>query len=592
MRVELALIVGIVFFCCWCAYIIVKMNSSVSNPPNSPLAQRDMSSPNADADLAYLANAYNFSISDLNHRHTNTDKYNQQARNYPPTSHYMSNLYQAHAMQLGRQPDANSPVATYSRPTSGGGQTPVRPATRWRPALIGEHYLAGVGSSPRANSNGNSEEEQESEVNSGLDAPPTDPIDGDSQGSDWQQGPSSEPDVADQPEQPDQPDQPDQTSSDYNSESQQEEPEANELPASGQQLEERADKRSYDQLIAESNERDRAGRPIRAHRRHLVNGRPVAPKQGSADDFERVVDEIDQANKNRRDQQQNSSADYDESPAETANSTSTFTDPEQDTGEEPEEDTTPKSSVDEHKHQMVESLKAQQWDDDSAGPSQPVTNNATASTLLKRSNVEQDFNHETTTPLPESPMDFKDLDLFAESDKLSAIDQSPRSRQRRQALDFNSLSPLSALTDNSSANISVHLVPPSFSDLAQPTIQPQVISVSPMSEPSAPGFTGASNFSSTTDIFPQVLGVEPLVQTNSSPWYASEDQLAKADQQFYGPQISQASYYRGQPEALASKSKSKKMKSIKSKRKKSSSAHKYKAAKAHSMKRKKQSQKG
>lgn len=30
MRVELALIVGILFFCCWCAYIIVKMNSSVS----------------------------------------------------------------------------------------------------------------------------------------------------------------------------------------------------------------------------------------------------------------------------------------------------------------------------------------------------------------------------------------------------------------------------------------------------------------------------------------------------------------------------------------------------------------------------------
>lgn len=104
MRVELALIVGILFFCCWCAYIIVRMNSSVST--NSPIdSNTNHLQPLAsDATFARINNGSD--ISSYLYRH------NQQVGlNQTPMLSIMGRDQQ---MQL-RQQNSNSPHASYVR---------------------------------------------------------------------------------------------------------------------------------------------------------------------------------------------------------------------------------------------------------------------------------------------------------------------------------------------------------------------------------------------------------------------------------------------------------------------------------------------
>lgn len=541
------------------------MNSSVSNPPN--VAQRDLYSTTNHEMGRYLAATHNSPL--------NSTLLNQMGGQLRPGA-YLASPY-AIANQPGRSPsaiyrhpEANSPVASY-QPLPATAQQPsdfsgARPTTKWRPALIGEHYLP----SPAKVEDDQNESEAGDEASGEAD---TGEQDGSEQ-SDEQQ--------------------PDDAGAEQAGE--QDEPDGELSPLNGQQMESRLDRRSFSEDSSSANERDRHGKPLATHRRHLVNGRPIKRKQSTAAttaDFERVVDEIDEANKQQEQHQQPTAApDYDESPeadkgqsrVRPAVEAGEDVKPEGDTGEEP-----PRPSRDEHEHRLSESLKAQQWDDDSVSPPNQSTRAPKITRLLKRSDAEpEDADHaeessaETSTISPaDGQIEFSDLDLFANSDKFPFMSD----RRKRQAPDYNGVYPLTSSVENSTTSSepanqqSMELAVPAY----PPTLQPTIAIAPPGAWQVANATQLAADPVQPTD---QAFNQPTVEPSNWTSLYPIADPTRQLEEQLYGPQV--AVYQSvGQP------SDSKKIIKVSKKSKKEhGSMHKHKMAKAQAINRKTKSKKG
>lgn len=433
MRLELALVFGILLFCCWCAYIIARMNASVGAPapnsgadyvvrPNSSATYSTYSNYNPDPNQTILAALPSAAYSAQGQTHAGPDSamawQPHHATNMHPGSmgahHHQQHHHQVHA-PFARRPEASAPVARlvqvpgvgeqleapgghvarapylsgiHQWPVAAGGAPAHWPGHAY-PAPVGAPNLAaaaGPGRQPQSGAPDEAEQADDEGADNGLDqeaAPANDEPAGDESGD--------------------------------------EQPRA--------ELDEVVGRRSFSEDELDANERDRAGNVIVAHKRHLINGRPVGagslkanrtnwapdseatrPAANQADDFDKLVSEIDgerRRHKSRRsggaptrrrgpDGEQQESDDAEEQsndpatgaerrqdsadmlssdkPGASDDSLNSAGGAELDANEqEGAEDTqaagtappTTGRPADSHEHRLHETLSAQQWDDDS-----------------------------------------------------------------------------------------------------------------------------------------------------------------------------------------------------------------------------------
>lgn len=109
MKLEFVLIVGVVFFCCWCAYVVIKMSNTLSSPDS-------LSVPQQSVNLASNVRSYDGRMKDLMNRArgrvSNYSKNNEEPtrnRNINQDQNQNSNYEQ----RLGA---ANSPPYSYINP--------------------------------------------------------------------------------------------------------------------------------------------------------------------------------------------------------------------------------------------------------------------------------------------------------------------------------------------------------------------------------------------------------------------------------------------------------------------------------------------
>jgi len=466
MRLELALIVGIVFFCCWCAYIIVKMNSSVD------ISQASESS-------LPTASYFNFSRFNASHqsagqapyrvqqqqRHTGALYDQRQAEaNAPlrahlagPNSSYSEQLVSSYQLrppylaQMGWPAAAAPAPAPASAPANqqASGRSQVSEANRstWRDysSVTPQHRWASAqhqwpqARRPYAQASawwptGNYQAAPTDQQPVGERAPPAgasaslEPAaEDEARQSNLELNPDVDPD----------PDGDADADSDgeqlAGAEEEGGEQGGEEEPAVNRELEERAGRRSFSEDQSNSRERDKDGHLVVMERKHLINGRPVAPGgrkgaigferelsrraragKGQPHDFDRVVEEIeddreaqsdsyDETADGRRQQQAgesrlkavtvdkagnvnrakkfqvNGGVSSDKASKSSERARQSSSGPDGDSRRQRLEENgefwvrqEPRNRRDHHEHRLKESLKAQQWDDDAVSP-QPTS---------------------------------------------------------------------------------------------------------------------------------------------------------------------------------------------------------------------------
>lgn len=226
--------------------------------------------------------------------------------------------------------------------------------------------------------------------------------------------------------------------------------------------EERAGRRSFSEDEEDASERDQLGRPVVTFHRHLINGVPVkrarssgASRRPSRAGFEGVVDEIegggasddyddspdessgalganpsesrivgkrlklDQAKSNSKDARLRDDSDNLEGAPKGSNRAKSAEISREDEIDDNSGEREPEKKHVEHKHDMKESLKAQQWDDDSAksNPNGQPTEEAESS---------EDQNSDDS-----GEIQFEDLDLLANSND-DFMNRNEISRRKRR----------------------------------------------------------------------------------------------------------------------------------------------------------------
>lgn len=248
--------------------------------------------------------------------------------------------------------------------------------------------------------------------------------------------------------------------------------------------EEQAGRRSFSEEEEDASERDKLGKPVLSFHKHLINGRPVKrakmqkdsssdsrPAQGA--DFEGVANEIEaegasddydvpadessagisigakpsesrivgkrlKLDQSKFDSKHSPARDESEDLEEASNGSDGGTSGAGISREDEIDDNSgerePEKKHVEHKHDMKESLKAQQWDDDSATANKPKSNNAQAA---EKPDEDQDSNSDD-----DGDIQFEDLDLLANSNN-DFMNRNETSRRRKR--DTTQIMPLDSM---------------------------------------------------------------------------------------------------------------------------------------------------
>lgn len=311
MRLELALIVGIVFFCCWCAYIILNMNSSVSAPPTLPPANQSgqfyqrpprlqqqqqryqeaasSAAPNS-SQLAPFSAADAYVI-----RANQQQQQDRHANLKPPYSTVLTAPNWTGKQAANWLPANSSPLAHLQNDATRAAQQPV-PAGQWpvqslsyqpafyRPQQLAANYLA----APTINSHQLVANQPEETSPSHEPSEPNPDPDSAQDYAEQQQQQQQDEDVSEHPndsetagseEQSSDTGRPNQEANDYEGASQADD--QTEEPQ--REYEEQVGRRSYSEDEADANERDKNGQLVTVHRRHLINGQPVSDESKSQD---------------------------------------------------------------------------------------------------------------------------------------------------------------------------------------------------------------------------------------------------------------------------------------------------------------------
>lgn len=275
MRLELLLIFGILFFCCWCAFIVARMNWSVAVPAPPPSQQPPLisSASGQHANLKtgrelWLASAavQQPQIDLVRANHHLAEQANRSL--WRPTD-------AEQRLSFARLVEASQPVARFQEPQatqqasigylSGQGHQaawpPQQPINLPAPPpgqLIEADEGGGGGGGANEEDDNSPEQDNNNNVNNEPEEQPATEANQDEESQRQQQ-------------QQQQDDNPEGQSDEENDEPQQ--------APSREHLEQASERRSFSEDLSDSNERDRDGKLVVTKRSHIVNGKPM--KRGS-----------------------------------------------------------------------------------------------------------------------------------------------------------------------------------------------------------------------------------------------------------------------------------------------------------------------
>ena len=355
MRLELALIVGILFFCSWCAYIVARMNASVGGPtqaagsaPQSDWVNASTVAPPA-GDYQFVVNRSQSELA-ASRQQQHQEQPSSLVTSYEPRARYQQQ-FQQHAAynqpawsphQMDQQQQQQLPQAgpPYASAAAINGQAPIhyqgsgelrQPApSQWQayalptglapkrqrapqlfgpaPELMSGNVNNELGDYETAEAVEDAVQPQETTDQSGQESGAADEHeDEEPDSSDVQSGPEQQ--LGDDAE-----DGPDGSDDEA------------EMPPARSELKQLAQRRSYSEQDSSANERDKDGRLVVTKRRHLINGKPVKGRRQRVvqsaglvasegepdaeltalsepeqpDDFEQLVREIDQDDRVKR----------------------------------------------------------------------------------------------------------------------------------------------------------------------------------------------------------------------------------------------------------------------------------------------------
>lgn len=546
MRFELALTVAILLFCCWCAYMILRINSSVASVVEQPTSQFQQ------------------------------DAFNQNSHQSRPSQVFYAN----------KQPEATSPTAFYVGPASGNfyQNASLRVNHQLDAPQLKPPYSAQVSNWPLVAQRPPPASWQVSSNQWQTQRP------NQTQQLVWRPRIAQPVQVEAEPEQ-----EQDQDESGNAEEAGQEQSLQEDPDGAGSELEERSGGRQFSEDLSDASERDQQGRLINKRSKHLINGRQVKPNRKARKgvrDFERVVSEIDDQNAAQ------TSEEYDEQPdsrqpQESRPRPTRVRRP--DSGEKRRQ----KKPAELHEHQMSESLQAQHWDDD-ASTKQPSESNATASTTTDEDAAEDELQTTTESPMQQEEVEFKDLDLFPDSAKLPFLDASEFELARRKKREIG----LNVDTSNASDIRAAGESAPNSSLCAHPKLcanHLKGINIhAPSANKSASAASQVEELVGEEDFSVQLVGRPPIDQqpVSANTFYlpSPAEQVAVDGYHQHQPDGQQwTSSYQPLAELVStsheylpigSHAKVSKKKTKKKFKKSKMSDAKYKAAKAHAMKKK------